>query len=635
VDEWTVTHADDTVERFNALGLMISSANRDGQTNSYTYATGTANLIQVLHFSGRAISIEYDGNNRVSKMTDPDAYQYRYEYNANGMLEYVIYPDSTPIDPNDNPKLRYHYEDPNHNDLVTGVTDELGVRYATYGYDADRNAILSELAGSVDATNVTYNPDGTVSVTNALGKQNNYTFDINNGSRKLSSVDGVPTPMCGATTSAITYDANGFMDTRTDEEGNVTDYTYNARGLVEVMIEAQGTPEEVTTTTTWHSTLRVPTQIVRPGQTETMTYDSSGRVLTRTLTDTQTQSSPYTTTGNTRVTSYTYNALGLVETIDGPRTDVVDVTNYAYDANGDLKTTTNAAGHVTEIVSRNARGLPTAVEDANNLRTELNYDPRGRLTSRVVKSDQGDVVTSMTYDAAGQLVRTDLPTGGHIRYEYDDAHRLVAIENDLEERIEYVLDDAGNATSTNHSGPTGTLLQTQDQVFDELSRLRIWVDGVNNSTNYAYDDNGNLTSTTDPLTRTSSQTFDALDRTKTATDAASGVTSYGYDDRGNLLSVTDPRGVVTTYVYDGLDNLIHEISADAGATTYHYDAAGNMTQSIDARGVVANYTYDLLNRMLTTTYPGSTSENITYTYDVGAEGISRLRGFTDESGSTR
>ena len=348
-DDWTVTYGDDTVEVFDSNGLVQSITNRAGQAIMFTY-TGS-DITAINHFTGRSLTLGYTAGGRIASMTDPAGNAFGYEYDANGQLEYFIYPDDTPLDDTDNPRIQYHYEDLNNNLLLTGITDELGVRYTTYAYDSAGRATLSERAGSVESTSVVYNGDGTVSVTNELGKVANYTFVTNNGVRKLSQVDGQATTLCAATTSAMTYDTNGFVDTHTDENGNVTDYTYNARGLVESKTEASGTPEARTTTTTWHATLNVPAQIIRPGQTEDLTYDGQGRLLTRTLTDTQSQSSPYTTTGNTRVWTYTYNALGLVATIDRPRTDVSDVATYAYDANGDLLTVTNALGHVTEIVS--------------------------------------------------------------------------------------------------------------------------------------------------------------------------------------------------------------------------------------------------------------------------------------------
>ena len=53
-----------------------------------------------------------------------------------------------------------------------------------------------------------------------------------------------------------------------------------------------------------------------------------------------------------------------METIDGPRTDV---TTFGYDANGDLRTTTNVLGQVTEVVSRDSRGLTTAIVVVPNM----------------------------------------------------------------------------------------------------------------------------------------------------------------------------------------------------------------------------------------------------------------------------
>ena len=54
----------------------------------------------------------------------------------------------------------------------------------------------------------------------------------------------------GARMSSTTYDANGFIASRTDANGNVTTTVNNDRGLQESRTEAVGTPEERTITTT-------------------------------------------------------------------------------------------------------------------------------------------------------------------------------------------------------------------------------------------------------------------------------------------------------------------------------------------------------------------------------------------------
>lgn len=472
-----------------------------------------------------------------------------------------------------------------------------------------------------------------MTVTNALGKDTIYTTTVHHGVIEAAQIDGQATTMCGASTRSVAYDANGYVDTRTDEKGYVTDYGYNARGLLETKTEAVGTTEERITTTTWHPDFRVPSQIAKSGQTIDMAYDASGRLLTRTITDTQIQSVPYSTNGNARTWTYAYNSLGLVETVDGPRTDVSDVTTYEYDVNGDLTTITNALGQVTEITARDPRGYPTQLEDVNDVVTDLTYDTRGRLTSRTVKSSQGDAVTTFDYDAVGQVIGITLPDGSQLVYEYDAAHRLTAMENGLGERIEYTLDAAGNRTAETVKDSGGSITRTMSRVYDELSRLRDSLGANGQSTDLDYDNNDNLTQIEDGLSRITGQSFDALDRLIEVTDPALNDATYAYDNRDNLTHVTDPGGVATSYVYDGLDNLIQESSPDAGTTVHEYEA-GNLTKTTDGRGIVVEYAYDALNRVTAITYPASAGENVTYTYDTGTNGVGRLHTVTDESGTT-
>lgn len=80
--------------------------------------------------------------------------------------------------------------------------------------------------------------------------------------------------------------------------------------------------------------------------------------------------------------SYTYNDLGLVATIDGSRTDLSDITTFAYDVSGNLAQVTNALGHVSQITSHDLSGRPLTLVDANSALTTLVYDVRGRLLSQ-------------------------------------------------------------------------------------------------------------------------------------------------------------------------------------------------------------------------------------------------------------
>ena len=282
-NEWTATFEDDSVEVFNSSGDLLSITNRAGQTINLGYTSGQ--LTNVTHFSGRSITLTYGTNGLVEQMTDPAGFVYKYEYDVNGMLEYVIFPDDTPLVSTDNPRMQYHYEDANYDALVTGMTDETGTRYSTYAYDSLGRATLSERAGGVESTSVAYNANGTVTVTNELGKDTIYTFEKIEGVRRVTDIDGQGTALCDPTMKTVSYDSDGFANLKTDENGVVTDYDYNARGLVTQKIEGKGTSAERITSNTWHSTFRVPTETQRLGQTIEMEYDAEGRILKRTIKD--------------------------------------------------------------------------------------------------------------------------------------------------------------------------------------------------------------------------------------------------------------------------------------------------------------------------------------------------------------
>jgi len=145
-------------------------------------------------------------------------------------------------------------------------------------------------------------------------------------------------------------------------------------------------------------------------------------------------------------TSYTYNGLGQVLTSDGSRTDVTDVTTYTYDASGNVATVTNALSHLTQFTSYDGAGRPLTIIDSNGVTTTLTYTSRGWLESSTVNHAGGNAVTSYDYDLVGQITAIILPDGGTLIFEYDDAGRLIAIQNSITERIEYTLDNAGNRT---------------------------------------------------------------------------------------------------------------------------------------------------------------------------------------------
>ena len=334
-----------------------------------------------------------------------------------------------------------------------------------------------------------------------------------------------------------------------------------------------------------------------------------------------------------RNVDFTYNDLGLLTRIDGPRTDVQDITTYEYDNQGRLIKTTNALGYTTEILAFNALGKPLSIKDKNGVITTLTYNGFGWLTSLEVNNR----VTSFEYDVLAQITKTTLPNNSFIVYEYDDAHRLVAISDNEGNRVEYQLDLSGNRLKTDIKNATGTLTSTQQSVFDELSRLRVMTNGVGDSTNYDYNKNDALTKQTDALTNVTQHSYDALSRLSKTIDANSGNTDFSYDKANRLSSITDAESKTTQYEYTGFDERAKRVSPDSGTTKYAYDNAGNLTSKTDARNVTTQYKYDALSRLSAITYT-HTKENINFAYDDttnGNKGIGKLTQVTDSSGQSQ
>ncbi len=339
--------------------------------------------------------------------------------------------------------------------------------------------------------------------------------------------------------------------------------------------------------------------------------------------------------------AFTYDANGNVLTIDGPRTDVSDVTTFTYDAMGNRATMSvdpdgagPAPAQVTQFTSYDNSGRILSMTDPNGIVTDMTYDARGRLLTRTVAAGTGSAATTtFEYDGVGNVTKIVLPSNNELNYTYDAAQRLTRITDRQGHYIQYTLDNLGNRTKEEVFQNNGTLRRTQTRVFDQLSRMIQSIGGENQLSVFGYDGNGNQISVLDPLNRNSTSEYDGLQRLIKQTDPDTNDTQYAYDARDNLTSVTDPRGLTTTYTYNGLDDLTQLTSPDTGTTTYTYDDAGNRTSQTDARNITTNYKYDALNRLIQIEYPGQAGLNIDFIYDticVHCKG--RLREIQDNTG---
>jgi RHS repeat-associated protein len=648
---YSVAKTDET-ETYTAGGQLVSIQDRSGATQTLSYSAASTPpavapypglLIRVADPLGRQLNFVYGSTGLLASMTDPAGNSYGFGYDANENLVTIASPD--------NKTRQFVYENASFPNALTGIIDENTQRYSTYSYDSHGRVTNTQHAGGVDSHSFVFNADGTSSVTDPLGTTRSYNFASVVGVVKNTGLSQACTS-CGINSSAIIYDGNGNVSSRTDFNSKKVCYAYDlTRNLETSRLEGALSSETCSTvlavppnrpdvrkiTTTWNATYRLPATITEPapGGTKATTFTyTSGNLTQKSITAPKNDGTSNTIT---RTLNWTYTTLGRMLTATDPNGKVSTYT-YFSDTNPDLgkrgnvATITNAVGHVTQITVYDTHGRPLSITDPNGLVTTLTYDPRSRLASRQV----GVELTAYVYDGVGQLTKVTLPDTSYVQYSYDAAHRLTQLNDGLGNKIVYTLDGMGNRVSESAYDPANNLARTRSRVYNALNQLYQDLGAQSQTTAYAYDGNFNVTSTTDPLTHQTTNSYDALNRLLQVVDPNSGVTKYAYDGANNLTQVIDANTNATTYTYDGLNNVITQVSPDTGTTTNTYDVAGNLLTKTDARSATATYTYDDLNRATQVVYSksGSPNETHTFTYDVGANAKGRLTQVTDPAATT-
>jgi RHS repeat-associated protein len=648
---FTVTDDQDNVESYNASGVLQSITSRAGVVQTVSY-DNSGLFSGVTDSFGNSLTVTRNAQSNIVSIVSSGGGTVQYGYSTNnspaptGSVTNLL----TTVTNLDGTTRRYVYGNTNFPNALTAEVDENGTNFASWTYDSQERGISSQFAGGANATSLVYNADGSVTVTDALGAKRTFQYSRTGDINRVSAIGGSQCSTC-EDSAATTYDSAGYVSSRTDYNGNLTCYANDPiRGLQLVRVEgfapgsacpanlasytpAAGTLQRMITTQ-WNPNFREPALITEPNRTTAFTFDGSGNILTKTITDTTPTPSP------ARTWTYTYNGFGQVLTIDGPRTDVSDVTTMTYytcttgGQCGQINTITNALGQVTTFNTYNAYGQPLTITDPNGVLTTLSYDARQRLTSSKTATE----TTSFAYYPTGLMRTLSQPDSSNIQFTYDGAHRLTQVSDGAGNSIKYTLDALGNHTAESAFDPSNTLSRTQSRVYNTLGELSQIIGAAGTAavtTTLGFDNNGNLTSRNSPLSRHTANQFDVLNRLTQITDPATGVTQLSYDSNNKVVSVTDPQNLTTSYGHDGFGNLTQRASPDSGTITNAYDSGGNLKTTTDARGAVTTYTYDALNRLISAAYQtgGTTDQTITYSFDTGANGKGRLTGASDANHS--
>lgn len=673
-DGFVMTDLDGTRREFNAAGFLIKLIDAADSRQDVTIQRDPRHRIASLtDGQGRVARFFYTADTAegtLQRIELPDGQEITYGHDSDGNLTTVTYPDSS--------VRTYHYHEEglapaNLLGLLTGISDENGDRYASFGYDNRARVVSSRLHSDGDLvanTSLAYGNFYDVTVTSD-GKPNAVTY--------VNQFSNYPRPSSVVSAGRTTYNTytGNYVSERTDPLGNVTKYGYTDNRLTSTT-EAFGTLAERQTTYTYTATGRPETRTLSglvggtmtPIVEDSWTYNARQQVLThakRDLATSQSRQVAYVYCEQADVDADLCPTVGLLIGIDGPRADVSDVTVFTYygedDAGctsgggacayrkGDVWKVLNALNQATEYLAYDPTGRILRVKDANNVVTDLEYHVRGWLTASKVRgandaSETDDAITRFSYDDVGQVTRVTLPDGSYTQYIYDTAHRLTKVSDSAGNSISYELDAGGNATAETSKDPGGTIKRSLGRAYDALGRIQ----SVRNAAGsdvalWSYDNGDNVDLVTDGLGRVTNQDVDPLGRLSQAIANQGGInatTQLAYDANDHVTSIIDPKGLTTSYTYNGLGDLLQLTSPDTGTAINTYDAAGNLQSQQDARGRVTGYLYDALGRLTAQTVPTAT-QNVYFDFDVpqpdctGAEqfGAGRLSRIRDESGNTR
>lgn len=368
--------------------------------------------------------------------------------------------------------------------------------------------------------------------------------------------------------------------------------------------------------------------------------------------------------------------------VSGEATDAYGRTTESTDIDGKTTTITYtpATGNPTTIATENrvgwtatstmdpVRGLPLTEIGVNGERTDLEYDPLGRLlrvwvpgwskadhptkptseysyeyrldaptvvTTKTLREDETYAVSYDLYDGLLRLRQSQTPAAGGGRLVSDVFHNSRGLQAKVNGG--YYNPDA---PSKDLSGAYDVEVPNQTVTeYDDLGRpletilKRLNAEVSRTKTRYV----GDTTYTTPPEGDTPTAVFkDALGRiverrqyeTASATgvypaDASYDSMRYRYNAKGLMDQVTDSQGNQWRYEYDQLGRKKVTVDPDRGDTTFAYNDVDQLQSTTDARDEKLLYTYDDLGRS-TGLYDGAVGEDTKlaeWTYDTLRKGL--------------
>jgi RHS repeat-associated protein len=354
------------------------------------------------------------------------------------------------------------------------------------------------------------------------------------------------------------------------------------------------------------------------------------------------------------LTSINYDGLGNVSSIKN-----VDhgESRYSYDQTGQLKRwmpessrtiefNRDVLGRVIEVFNVGRNGKRNRLETfsydrgdhaagrltqgiAGRVRTDLFYDPMGRVSRRVDAIGGHNFDLEMNYDGLGRIDAIKYPDGTDVRYEYDGSmlsaiewedHKLVQLQ-DFNGYLEPTSQLFGNGVrETRVYGNTGPQL-TSCQSVPASYLCSISAIGAGGDQEfkllYQYDPTANVSRIEDLGVGETSFSYDSFDRiTAEAPVASSGIpnVNYSYDQIGRRVSVSGEGA----YQYPENAATAFSAPSQVGPTGISYDEGGRRKTYGKER-----YEFDAFGRLVEVRMPSPHKTSIRYSYDAFGNVISR------------
>jgi YD repeat-containing protein len=573
---YTVQDENDHRLAFDSQGVLQSV--KDNQGIGWTLVHTNSSTVVVTHTNGQSFTIhtlassKTNGDPEEVQITDPAGNVYDYKSMALGAvlpyggaddpLSHLDQLTSVTLPGSPSTVISYQYYPPTV-DMFGGTYAQLkevdynGVAHDITTYDPSGRVTADSLADGSQKTTIAYGSNSTgatATVTNPLGHVNVYQYDSayqysgNPGS--LLSIDGQAAQTCVANYTSMIYDANGFLSSSTDGNGNTTDYTYDAKGLLQKKVEAVGTSVQRTTDYNWETSAgaaRLHSVTVEGWNKTVFTYSGDGRLASVAVTNLSSHGTANQTLTTTYARTLYSNGMVHVLTVTHPSPNGSNADVLTFDSVGRLTSSANGLGQTTNYSNYNALGEPGKVVGPNGDETDYTYDARGRVVTKVTHPNGTTATWSYGYDGFGLLSSETDPDGKITMWSRDAATMRVAVigrtENDGDSTESFTYDANGDVISDviqrgNDIGLSKTM------IYDALGRL-YKVEGQHGQVlTYTYDANDNVTSVTSAAGTAVSYQYDPLNRVIKVIKSSSAIFAPG-----TAPSLTVPSGINSTGTY--------------------------------------------------------------------------------------